>query len=77
MAKFDDCDFFMWVEELTLMLHQWFGRPESQASSIDESCIHRSIIRSQQTLHDNKVFDISPNTNASKKARIASLQEDA
>ncbi|CAN6974342.1 unnamed protein product [Brassica rapa subsp. trilocularis] len=37
MAKFDDCDFFMWVEELTLMLHQWFGRPESQASSIDES----------------------------------------
>ncbi|CAF1994837.1 unnamed protein product [Brassica napus] len=26
MANFDDCDFFMWVEELRLMLHQWFGR---------------------------------------------------
>ncbi|KAF3561426.1 hypothetical protein DY000_02013639 [Brassica cretica] len=26
MANFDDCDFFMWVEELRLLLHQWFER---------------------------------------------------
>ncbi|KAL0887064.1 hypothetical protein Bca101_011047 [Brassica carinata] len=87
MANFDDCDFFMRVEELRLLLHQWFGRLDF-VTLIQDLRLHPSInlafekeslsraeseVRGEiaQKLHGNEVFDMSPSTNASKKARMA------
>ncbi|CAG7880618.1 unnamed protein product, partial [Brassica rapa] len=42
MANSDDCDFFMWAEDLRLMLHQWFG-PLYFVTLIQNLRLHRLI----------------------------------